>query len=130
MDSGVDAKRCWLGRKLVAPKPERMYSVGKSVMPIPTRWAARRLQTMVSNTAHILGIELLAAAQGIDFLRPLHSSQALEAVHALLRTHIPKMKQDRYLAPDIAHATALVESGALAKILRTLPALPALWITA
>ena len=93
-------------------------------------FAARRLQTMVSNTAHILGIELLAAAQGIDFLRPLHSSQALEAVHALLRTHIPKMKQDRYLAPDIAHATALVESGALTKILRTLPALPALWIPA
>jgi histidine ammonia-lyase len=93
-------------------------------------FAARRLQAMVSNTAHILGIELLAAAQGIDFLRPLHSSQALEAVHALLRTHIPKMQQDRYLAPDIAHATALVESGALARILRTLPALPALWIAA
>jgi hypothetical protein len=32
------------------------------------------------------------------------------------------------MAPDIAHATALVESGALARILRTLPALPALWI--
>ena len=93
-------------------------------------FAARRLQAMVSNTAHILGIELLAAAQGIDFLRPLHSSQALEAVHSLLRTHIPKMEQDRYLSPDIAHATALVASGALAKILRTLPALPALWITA
>ena len=93
-------------------------------------FAARRLQAMVSNTAHILGIELLAAAQGIDVLRPLHSSQALEAVHSLLRTHIPKMEQDRYLSPDIAHATALVESGALAKILRTLPALPALWITA
>jgi histidine ammonia-lyase len=93
-------------------------------------FAARRLQAMVSNTAHILGIELLAAAQGIDFLRPLHSSQALEAVHSLLRTHIPKMEQDRYLSPDIAHATALVKSGALAKILRTLPALPALWITA
>jgi len=91
-------------------------------------FAARRLQAMVSNTAHILGIELLAAAQGIDFLRPLHSSQALEAVHALLRAHIPKMAQDRYLAPDIAHATVLVESGALARILRTLPALPALWI--
>jgi histidine ammonia-lyase len=91
-------------------------------------FAARRLQAMVSNTAHILGIELLAAAQGIDFLRPLRSSQALEAVHALLRTHIPKMEQDRYLAPDIAHATALVESGALTKILRTLSALPVLWI--
>jgi histidine ammonia-lyase len=85
---------------------------------------------MVSNTAHILGIELLAAAQGIDFLRPLQSSQALEAVHALLRSQVPKMEHDRYLAPDIAHATELVESGALARILRTLPALPVLWLAA
>ncbi len=93
-------------------------------------FAARRLQAMVGNTAHILGIELLASAQGIDFLRPLQSSQALEAVHALLRTHVPKMEHDRYLASDIAHATALVESGALAQILRTLPALPMLWVPA
>ena len=34
-------------------------------------FAARRLQPMIANTAHILGIELLAAAQGIEFLRPL-----------------------------------------------------------
>jgi len=93
-------------------------------------FAARRLQAMVSNTAHVLGIELLAAAQGIDFLRPLQSSQALEAVHALLRSQVPKMEHDRYLAPDIAHATELVVSGALARILRTLPALPVLWLAA
>ncbi|MEI7516540.1 MAG: histidine ammonia-lyase, partial [Betaproteobacteria bacterium] len=93
-------------------------------------FAARRLQAMVGNTAHILGIELLAATQGIDFLRPLQSSQALEAVHALLREHVPKMEHDRYLAPDIAHATALVEDGSLARILRTLNALPPLWIAA
>ncbi len=93
-------------------------------------FAARRLQAMVSNTAHILGIELLAAAQGIDFLRPLQSSHALEAVHALLRQHVPKMEHDRYLASDIAHATTLVEDGSLARILRTLDALPPLWIAA
>ena len=48
-------------------------------------FAARRLQPMIANTAHILGIELLAAAQGIEFLRPLASSPPLEAAHALLR---------------------------------------------
>lgn len=90
-------------------------------------FAARRLQAMVSNTGHILGIELLAAAQGIDFLRPLQSSAALEQVHALLRSDIPAMDQDRYLAPDIAHASALVHSGALGQVLQTLPKLPALW---
>ena len=90
-------------------------------------FAARRLQAMVSNTGHILGIELLAAAQGIDFLRPLQSSAALEQVHALLRSDIPAMDQDRYLAPDIAHASALVHSGALGQVLQTLPKLLALW---
>jgi len=91
-------------------------------------FAARRLQSMIDNTAHILGIELLACAQGIDFLRPLRSSPALEQAHALLRRQVPAMAQDRYLAPDIAHATELVRSGALSPIFRSLGDLPALWI--
>ena len=93
-------------------------------------FAARRLQAMVDNTAHILGIELLAAAQGIDFLRPLHSSPVLEDVHALLRQQVPKMQQDRYLAPDIAHATALVRDGSLARLLQQIAGLPLLWTPA
>ena len=91
-------------------------------------FAARRLQPMVANTAHILGIELLAAAQGIDFLRPLQSSAPLEAVHALLRRTVATMAQDRYLAPDIGKATALVQDGSLANILHGLPRLPKLWV--
>ena len=91
-------------------------------------FAARRLQPMISNVAHILGIELLACAQGIEFLRPLASSPALESAHALLRERCPAMMQDRYLAPDIEQAGALVRSGALARVLRALPGLPALWI--
>ena len=93
-------------------------------------FAARRLQPMIANVAHILGIELLAAAQGIDFLRPLRSSAALEQVHALLRAQCAAMMQDRYLAPDIEAAAALVRDGSLARILRTLPELPRLWIPA
>jgi histidine ammonia-lyase len=91
-------------------------------------FAARRLQPMIANVAHILGIELLASSMGIDFLRPLQSSPSLEQVHALLRTQCPAMMQDRYLAPDIEAATALVRGGDLARILRTLPGLPTLWI--
>ncbi|MDP3224563.1 MAG: histidine ammonia-lyase [Rubrivivax sp.] len=91
-------------------------------------FAARRLQPMIDNVAHILGIELLAASQGIDFLRPLQSSAPLEQVHTTLRALCPAMMQDRYLAPDIEAASALVRGGELARILRTLPALPALWI--
>ncbi len=93
-------------------------------------FAARRLQAMILNTAHILGIEALAAAQGIEFQRPLRSSLALEAAHALLREHSAALTEDRYLAPDIERATALVSNGALARILRTLPGLPPLWTPA
>jgi histidine ammonia-lyase len=93
-------------------------------------FAARRLQAMVANTAHILGIELLAAAQGIEFLRPLRSSAALESAHALLRSTCPAMPHDRYFAPDIDHAARLVRDGSLARILRELPGLPALWTPA
>ena len=93
-------------------------------------FAARRLQAMIRNTAHILGIELLAAAQGIDFLRPLASSRALEQAHALLRARCPSVERDRYLAPDIERATALVTDGALSKVFRALDDLPALWVAA
>ncbi len=93
-------------------------------------FAARRLQGMITNTAHILGIELLVAAQGIDVLRPLKSSAALEGAHAMLRAVCPSLVRDRYLAPDIERATALVTGGALARVLRALPDLPPLWIPA
>jgi histidine ammonia-lyase len=93
-------------------------------------FAARRLQPMIANTAHILGIELLAAAQGIEYLRPLQSSAALEQAHALLRSTCPAMDRDRYLAPDIERATELVTHGALSRVFRTLSGLPALWTPA
>ncbi len=93
-------------------------------------FAARRLQPMVDNVAHIIGIELLAAAQGIEFLRPLTTSPPLEEVHALLRRSCPAMPQDRYLAPDIEQATRLVTDGSVGGILRRLPGLPPLWTPA
>ncbi len=93
-------------------------------------FAARRLQPMIRNVAHILAIELLAAAQGVEFLRPLKSSAALEAAHEMLRAQCPAMPGDRYLAPDIERAAILVADGSLARVLRKLSALPALWIPA
>jgi histidine ammonia-lyase len=50
--------------------------------------AARKTREVASNLAHILGIELLAAAQALEFRRPLASSPALEAVHRLLRERV------------------------------------------
>lgn len=93
-------------------------------------FAARRLQAMIDNVAHILGVEYLAAAQGVEFLRPLTSSTTLEAAHALLRAQCPSVETDRYLAPDIERAAAIVKRGELIPLLRALPGLPALWVAA
>jgi len=93
-------------------------------------FAARRLQPMITNVARILGVELLAAAMGIDFLRPLRSSAPLEQAHATLRQRCPAAMQDRYLAPDIEAAAAMVAEGSIAAVLRALPQRPALWVPA
>jgi histidine ammonia-lyase len=90
-------------------------------------FAARRLQPMISNVAVILGIEWLASAQGVEFLRPLRSSGALEQAHALLRAQCGEMSTDRYLAPDIERATAMVAEGALSSVFRNIDGLPTLW---
>lgn len=74
-------------------------------------YAARRLHTMVDNTAGIVAIEWLAAAQALEFHRPLRSSAALEALHARLRERAARLVEDRLMAPDIAAATQLVEAG-------------------
>ncbi|MEV4783432.1 histidine ammonia-lyase [Burkholderia sp. LMU1-1-1.1] len=76
-------------------------------------YAARRLDDMAQNTAVIIGIELLAAAQGIDFHRPLTTSPHLEHVHAQLRRKVAVYDQDRFFAPDIEAAKGMVMRGEL-----------------
>jgi histidine ammonia-lyase len=72
---------------------------------------ARRLMAMVDNARFIVGIELITAAQGCDFHKPLTSSPALEAVRAALRAKVPPLADDRFLHPDIVAANALVRDG-------------------
>ena len=74
-------------------------------------FAARRLQNMLRNTEYIVAIELLAAAQGIEFLRPLKSSTVLESVLALIRSVSPAMMIDRSLAGDMEQVRELVLKG-------------------
>lgn len=93
-------------------------------------FAARRLQPMIANTAHVLAIEWLAAAQGLEFLRPLKSSAPVESAHTLLRSRCASVERDRYLAPDIEHAVALVVGGELGRRSRTLADVPHLWLRA
>lgn len=78
--------------------------------------AALKLQSVVENVTTILAIELLAAAQGIDLLRPLRSSAALESLHADVRARVPAWDADREMAPDIAIARELLLGAALRHI--------------
>ncbi len=82
--------------------------------------AARRLLRMVDNATGVIGIELLAAAQGIDFHRPTRSSPALERVHAGIRGEVPFYAADRYFSPDIEVASSWVKSGRYAPLLAKL----------
>src|SRR6185295_4122540 len=74
-------------------------------------FAARRLSDMADNAAGIVAIELLAAAQGIDFRRPLRSSAPLEEAHGIIRAVAPHLDGDRFLATDIEAAKPLVSEG-------------------
>jgi len=100
----------------------RQHAMPASIDSIPTSanqedhvsmsaHAARRLLPMADNVAAILGIELLAAAQGCDFLAPLTSSAPLERVRELVREQVAHLEGDREMASDIAKAIALVRSG-------------------
>lgn len=80
-------------------------------------FAARRLGDMYENTGGILAVEWLAACQGLDFLAPLKSSAALEKVKAMLRQEVPFYDKDRFFAPDIERAMAIITSGALLPVL-------------
>ena len=79
--------------------------------------AALRLRPMYRNLADILAVELLCAAQGVEFHRPLKSSPALEAAHALVRGVAPFWEKDRLMAPDIAAVSALIRAGRFAELL-------------
>jgi histidine ammonia-lyase len=83
---------------------------------------ARRLGRMVDNAAAVVGIELLAAAQGIDFHRPSRSSGSLEQVHDVIRADVPFYAADRYFSPDIRAAQSWVKRGVFSPLVtRILP---------
>ena len=72
---------------------------------------ARRLQRMGENLDQILGIELLCAAQGVEFRAPLCTSAPLRRAISALRKHVPTLKEDRFLAPELAQAHGLISTG-------------------
>lgn len=72
--------------------------------------SGRKLHEVIKNVQHCLVIELLCNTQGLEFLRPLKTSPALEKVHALVRKHVAPIDQDRIFYKDMENLARLVES--------------------
>jgi len=63
--------------------------------------AARQAREILENVQHVLAIEMLAAAQGMDFLRPAIPGKGTGAAHAVVRSLVSHLEEDRILSPDI-----------------------------
>jgi histidine ammonia-lyase len=75
----------------------------------------RKALEVCENVQKILAIELICAAQAIDFKRPLKSSTILESVHEVVRSHIEHAKEDRIFSLDIEKASSIIKRGELLK---------------
>ncbi len=73
---------------------------------------ALKLRQIVEHAERIVAIELMCAAQGLEFRQPLRPSREVERAHAAVRAVVPRLEQDRSLAPDIEALAAAVRAGA------------------
>jgi len=74
-----------------------------------------KAREVLKNVETVLALELLCAAEGIDYRRPLRTSAPLEAVHSLIRSEIPHLNEDRAMYPDIQAALSMVRDGRVRK---------------
>jgi histidine ammonia-lyase len=73
--------------------------------------SARKAASIARNAAGIVAVELIAAAQGIDYHAPLKTSDKLQALHAKVRALSPRLETDRYWANEMAALQASVLAG-------------------
>ncbi len=80
----------------------------------------RKALQVIQNVEKILAIELICAAQALDFHRPLKSSKILETVHAFVRTKISHAEEDRVFANDIEKAISIIKNKSILKIIKNI----------
>lgn len=78
--------------------------------------SGRKLHEVIANVEHGLAIEFLCNSQGLEFVRPLKTSAALEAVHALIRQHVKIIEDDRVFHKDIQNLADLIISGEIINV--------------
>ena len=76
--------------------------------------AAIKLRRILHNVRHVLGVELMCGAQGIDYRRPLRAGTGVERAYAAVRARVPRLSEDRVLGPDIEALAEAVGAGAFA----------------
>ncbi|MDP9422063.1 MAG: histidine ammonia-lyase [Pseudomonadota bacterium] len=79
--------------------------------------SARKAATIARNVAGIVGVELIAAAQGVDYHAPLKTSAKLQAIHAKVRAISPHLDRDRYWADEMAALQTAVLAGEFGSII-------------
>jgi histidine ammonia-lyase len=75
--------------------------------------AALKARTVVENAAHVVATELVCAAQGLEFHRPLRTTDALEAALDRVRAYVPRIEEDRSIAGELAALASALRSGEL-----------------
>jgi histidine ammonia-lyase len=75
--------------------------------------AARKCRTVVVNATRVLACELLCAAQGLEFLKPLRAGKGADAAYRHLREHVRPLGRDRTLHRDLEAVERLIRSGSL-----------------
>jgi histidine ammonia-lyase len=102
-------------RRLAAPASvDSVPTSGMQEDHVSMGWgAALKLRSVLDNLAHILAVELCAAARAQEMRRPLEPSPATGAVRELLRKQVQGVGPDRVLAPELAAAEQLIRSGAV-----------------
>ncbi len=75
--------------------------------------AATKLRTIVRNVEYIIAIELLAAAEALEYRAPLQPGQGVKRAYEIIRSHVPRLTTDRSLSSDIEQVAKLIREGAL-----------------
>ena len=126
-DPGVDsglmighytaAAMCEENRRLSTPSSVDSYATsGMQEDHVSMAWsAARKLRKVIDNLGRILAVELVIAARAVEMRGPTQPSVASAAVVQALRTEVPGLGPDRFLAPDLEAATEMIRSGEILK---------------
>lgn len=74
-----------------------------------------KLRTIISQTTTVIAVEMLCAAQALDLLRPRRAGKGVRAAYRTIRSHIPRLDNDRPLYPDIRNIEDLIDGGAVVR---------------